>query len=368
MRRFRGFIIKEFYHIFRDYRTMIILFGMPIVQVLLFGFVITNDIKNADIAVWDKSKDNVTTKITNKLLSSGYFRLNGTVGSYAEAEEAFKKGKVKEIVVFESDFAGKLERENTANMQILADASDPNTANLLINYTQNIISDYTRERNVTKSGAIQVTPEIKMRYNPEMKSVYMFVPGVITIILMLISSMMTSISIAREKELGTMEVLLASPLKPIQIIIGKVVPYITLAFGIAIVVLLMGRYIFDVPITGSIVLLLSETLLFILLALSLGILVSTLTNTQQTAMMISLFILLLPTILLSGFIFPIENMPLPLQVISNILPARWFIIILKDIMLKGSSFIYIWKETLILVGTTLFFIALSIVKFKKRLE
>jgi ABC-2 type transport system permease protein len=207
-----------------------------------------------------------------------------------------------------------------------------------------------------------------MLYNPELKSVFNFVPGVMTVILMLVSAMMTSISITREKELGTMEILLVSPLKPFQVILGKVFPYIFLSIINAIVIVSMGYFIFGMPINGNIFLLAFESILFIITALSLGILISTVSNTQQTAMMISLMGLMLPVIILSGFIFPIASMPLPMQVISNIIPAKWFIIIVKSIMLKGVGLEYVFKETLILVGMTLLFIGLSIKKYKTRLE
>jgi ABC-2 type transport system permease protein len=215
---------------------------------------------------------------------------------------------------------------------------------------------------------MQIEPEVKMLYNEELKGVFMFVPGTITILLMLISAMMTSISITREKEMGTMEVLLVSPLKPMQIIIGKVFPYIFIAFSIAIIILVMGFTVFGMPVQGNLFLLMGECLLFIIMALSLGIFISTVTQTQQIAMMISMFALMLPTILLSGFIFPIENMPYPLQILSNIVPTRWFIVIIKAILLKGVGLAYIWKETLIILGMTVIFIGLSIKKFKVRLS
>jgi ABC-2 type transport system permease protein len=196
----------------------------------------------------------------------------------------------------------------------------------------------------------------------------MFVPGIMAMLLMLISAMMTSISITREKETGTMEVLLVSPLKPIQIIVGKVVPYVFLSFINAVVILILGKFVFGVPINGSILLLLGESILYILTALSLGIMISTLTKTQQTAMLISMLVLMLPSILLSGFIFPIENMPTPLQFLCQIMPPKWFIIIIKNIMLKGVGFAYVWKETLILFGMMVFFILVSVKKFKIRLE
>jgi len=368
MKRFKGFVIKEFYHIFRDYRTMVILFGMPFVQILLFGFAITNEINNAGIAILDNSKDAVTQKITNKLLSSGYFKLEKNLSNYNQIEESFRKGKIKEVIVFENNFAKKLEKEKHAAIQIIADASDPNTASLLSNYTISIINNYQMEMIRNNKLPMQIDTGIKMLYNEELKGVFMFVPGTITILLMLISAMMTSISITREKELGTMEILLVSPLKPIQIIIGKVVPYIFISFMIAVIILVMGFTVFGMPVQGNLFLLMGECLLFIIMALSLGIFISTVTKTQQTAMMISMFGLMLPTILLSGFIFPIENMPLPLQIVSNIVPPRWFIIIIKGIMLKGVGIAHIWKETMIIAAMTLVFIGLSIKKFKVRLD
>lgn len=368
MKRFKGFVIKEFYHIFRDYRTMVILFGMPLVQIMIFGFAISTEIKNAEIAILDNSKDAVTQKIKNKILSSGYFKSEANLSDYKEIETSFKKGKIKEVIVFENNFAKKLETEKKANIQIIADASDPNTASLITTYTTNIINNYQQEMMKNQHIPMQIKPEVKMLYNEELKSVFMFVPGTITVLLMLISAMMTSISITREKELGTMEILLASPLKPIQIVVGKVVPYVFISFIIAVIILLLGFTVFGMPVQGNLALLLAECLLFIIMALSLGILISTVTQTQQTAMMISMFALMLPTILLSGFIFPIENMPLPLQILSNIVPPKWFIIIIKNIMLKGVGIGFIWKETLILLGMTLFFIALSVKKFKIRLS
>jgi ABC-2 type transport system permease protein len=361
------FIIKEFNHIFRDFRTMIVLFGMPLVQVLLFGFAISNDIKDARIAVLDKSNDYMTHEITHKLISSGYFILGKNLNNDAEIDEAFKKGDIREVVIFENKFAQKLEKEKRTSIQIIADASDPNTANLLVNYTRSILNDYQRQLFVTTHFPMQIETETRMMYNAELKSVYMFVPGIITILLMLISAMMTSISIAREKELGTMEILLVSPLKPFEIIIGKVVPYILLSCVNATVILLLAFFVFGMPVQGSLILLLLETVLFIIMSLSLGIFISTISATQQMAMMLSMFALMMPTILLSGFIFPIENMPVILQYISFIMPSRYFIIIVKAVMLKGVGLVLIWKETLALIGLTLFFIAMSIKKFKVRL-
>ena len=368
MKRLKAFVIKEFYHIFRDKRTMLILFGMPLVQILLFGYAITNEIKEAKVAILDKSNDHLTQKLTDKILSSGYFVIDEKLTRDSQLDETFKKGRIKQAIIFEEDFAKNIEKYGTANVQLIGDATDPNTSNTLINYTTSVINDFVLEYNKIEKLPIAVVPEVRMRFNPNLKSVYLFVPGLITIILMLVSAMMTSISIAREKELGTMEVLLVSPMHPGQVIISKVIPYLLLAFINVIIILLIGYFVFHVPISGSLITLMLESVLFIILALSLGILISTVTASQQAALMISLMGLMLPTILLSGFIFPVENMPIILQWVSNIIPARWFIIIIKDIMLKGVGIAHFWKETLILVGFTLLFIGLSVKKFKMRLE
>jgi ABC-2 type transport system permease protein len=368
LKRFFAFVIKEFKHILRDYRTLLILFGMPIAQILLFGFAITNEIKDAKIAILDFSKDNRTQEISNKILSSGYFLLYKNLNSMKDLEPAFKEGIIKEVIVFEPEFGSNLDNLNLANVQIIADASDPNLANMLIGYTSSIILDYQKELSVSKSQPPMINTDIKMQYNPNLKSVFMFVPGLMAVILLLVSAMMTSISIAKEKELGTMEILLVSPLNPLQIIVGKVIPYFFISLINYIVVIVLAKFVFLVPIAGSFILLVLESILFLITALSLGILISTISNNQQTALMISLAGLMLPTIILSGYIFPIENMPWPLQIISNILPAKWFIIIVRGIMLKGVTFSYIVVETFVLVGMTLFFILLSAKKFKIRLE
>ncbi|MBL7127553.1 MAG: ABC transporter permease [Ignavibacteria bacterium] len=368
MKRFKGFLIKEFHHIFRDKRSLLILFGIPIVQILLFGYAITNELKDGKIAILDQSKDEITQEISNKILSSGYFMLYEDLESQNDIESAFQRGIIKEVIIFEPEFSEKLFRDGKASVQLLADASDPNLANMIIGYTSSIIQNY--QQGLIKSGSVQpvITTEVKMIYNPELKGVYMFVPGLMSVILLLVSALMTSISITREKEMGTMEVLLVSPLKPVQIVVGKVIPYFLLAFVDTCMILLLARFVFDVPLTGSLLLLILESILYIITALSLGILFSTISNNQQTAMMLSLSGLMLPTILLSGFIFPIDNMPYILQLFSNFIPAKWFVIIVKGIMLKGNNFFYIWKETLILVGMTIFFLLLTIKKFKIRLQ
>jgi len=367
MKRFAGFIVKEFSHIFRDYRTLLILFGMPAVQLMLFGYVLTNEIRDARIAIFDPSKDAVTRKISDKVLSSGYFKLDRNLNSVSEIDAVFREGNVKLALVFEPGFAEKLDKTGNARIQILADASDPNTANLLVNYLTGIVSNYLISVNSSRVSQ-QIIPEVRMMYNGQLKGVFMFVPGLMAMLLMLISALMTSLSITKEKELGTMELLLVSPLRPAQIIVGKVFPYVFLAFIDACIVLTLGNLVFGVPIRGSVGLLLLESLLYISMALSLGILISSITNSQQIAMMISLVALMLPTILLSGFIFPVENMPWIMQVLCHLMPPKYYITIIKSIMLQGNGFMYVWKETVVLLFFTGLFLALSIRKFNVRLS
>ena len=360
-------IVKEFLHILRDYRTLLILFGLPIVQILLFGFAINNEIKDARIAIVDPSHDAVSRGIRERLLSSGYFILDGMAADAEAVHQLFQEDRIKLAVVFPADLQQRFYRDEKAQVQLIADASEPNTATTLVNYATAILNDYQQEKLGLASAPLQIRTETAMRYNPEMRSVFLFVPGVMVIILMLISAMMTSVAITREKELGTMEVLLVSPVRPLMVVLGKVVPYFLLGMLIAGIAVCMGNLVFGLPVRGSYGLLLGEMVLFVMTSLALGILISTRTDSQMVAMMLSLMALMMPTILLSGFIFPIESMPRPLQIISHILPGKWFLIILKNVMLKGVGFAYVWKETAILSGMLLLLLAAGIRNFKIRL-
>ncbi len=368
MQSFKGFIIKEFKQIIRDKRTLIVLFGMPVIQMLVFGFAIRNEVENIKVMILDHSHDEVTREIVHKLDASNYFQVKGELQHYGQIEELFKEGGIDEVIVFDTHFARKLERGEQPAVMIVTDASNPNLAQLIQQYTSAIITDYRQDIAVSEVPIQGVVPKISMMFNPQLESVNLFVPGLIAVILMLICALMTSISITREKEMGNMEILLVSPLKPHQIIIGKVLPYLALSFINVVTILLLADWVFGVPFRGSYVFFLIESCLFIFCALALGVFISTKANNQQTAMMVSLAGLLLPTVLLSGFIFPISSMPVILQVISNVIPARWFLVIVRSIMLKGAGLIHVWQETLILAGMTLFFIGLSIRNFKVRLE
>lgn len=366
---FKNFIIKEIKHIIRDTRTLIIAVLIPVLLLIVFGYVISTDIKNVNIAVYDQSNDYQSQRLVSKMASSGYFVPVMIIKSRDEIDAAFRRGKVKMVLAIGSNFAHTLAVKGIADVQIITDASEPNIANIIGSFAQAVISSFVVENN--PSAHIKPPPlsiETRMLYNSEMKAVFMFVPGTMVLILMLITAMLTSVSITREKELGTMEVLLVSPLRPWQIIFGKVLPYIVLAMINAIVIIVMGVVVFGLPIRGSIPLLFLVCLQFIMLALALGIFVSSVSKTQTVALFISMIVLMLPTIILSGFIFPLENMHMILQVISYILPPRHFLSALKTIMIKGQGFMFVWKELAIMAGMTAFYIAFSIKKFKIRLE
>lgn len=369
MKRFLGFVKKEFMHIFRDVRTMIILFGIPAAQITIFGYAVRTDIKDAGIAIVDIANDEISNELITRLSSSDFFILKDKLNSLNNIDDVFKSGEVKEVIIFGENFGKKLISEGRTELGIIADGSEPNVANLVTNYTRSIVNNYLLEyNNNTENGAIVIVPEVKMYYNPNLQSQFMFVPGIITLVLVLICALMTSVTITREKEFGTMEVLLVSPLKPLHIILGKVTPYFFLSLIDLGVILLLSWLVFGLPVQGSVALLLLVTTIYILLALTLGILISIVSKTMQQAMFISLVGMMLPTVLLSGFIFPIEYMPEIYHYVTLIMPPRWFVTIIKNIMVKGTGLAYIWKETLILTGMLVFLIILSAKKFKIRLQ
>jgi ABC-2 type transport system permease protein len=368
MKQLLTFIRKEFHHILRDTRSLLILVGLPIVQLLLFGFAITTEVRNANIVILDASKDEATQNIITKIESSDYFNIDRTISDNKEIEEAFRSGKIKLAIIFQQNFQSELVHSGRAQVQILADATDPNQATTLTNYVSSIISDYQSELNQQSKLPYNISAITRMLYNPQLKGAYTSVPGVMGMILLLISAMMTSISIVKEKELGTMEVLLVSPMQPWLVIISKVIPYFIISLINVATILVLSTLILGLPIQGSLFLLSVSTIVYIFCALSLGILISTISQTQQAAMLISLLGLMLPVVMLSGYAFPIANMPWILQALSNFVPAKWYIIIVKNIMIKGIGLELIWKELLILISMTAFFIIISIKRFKIRLQ
>lgn len=366
--QFFAFVKKEFFHIWRDKRTMFILLGMPVVQIVIFGFALTNEVKNSKIAVLDQSKDVATASLISEINSSRYFDVEENLHSYKEIETAFRKGKIKLAIVLPNHFGEDLQHMNKASVQLIADASDPNVANTLTNYASAVVMDYQNRVTNNEKLPYTINIETRMLYNPQLKGAYNFVPGVMAMVLLLVCTMMTAITIVREKEMGTMEIMLVSPMKPQLVVFAKAVPYLLLSTINIASILLLSVYALEVPINGSLALLVAESILFTLVSLSLGLLISSAAESQQVAMFISLVALFLPTVMLSGFMFPIENMPLPLRTVSNIVPAKWYYIIVKSVMIKGVGLAAVWKETLILLGMMLFFLTMAIKRFKIRLQ
>ncbi len=368
MKQFLTFVRKEFLHVLRDRKTLLILFGMPVAQILIFGFALTNEVKNAEIIIVDQSKDHLSRKLIDRIEASRYFEIAEVLSDPSEIEPAFRAGKIRMALTIPDNFAHELLQQNKAQIRIQADASDPNTASTLTNYVSSVIADFQSEIQGQQKLPYRIVPEVRMLYNPQLKGVHNFVPGVMAMVMMLISVMMTAISIVKEKETGTMEILLVSPFRPFLVILSKAAPYLILSLINVCSILLLSVFVLDLPVNGSLPLLFAESTLFIITCLTLGIFISIKTASQQVAMLISLMGMLLPTTLFSGFMFPIENMPLPLQIISNLVPAKWFYIIVKSVMIKGLGLAAIWKETVILAGMTVFFLLISLKSFKIRLN
>ncbi len=367
MKQFLSFVKKEFFHIWRDKRTMFILLGMPIVQIIIFGFALTNEVKNTRIAVLDNARDAATTTLINQIEASRYFDIERNLQTPDAIETAFQEGKIKMAIVLPAGFSNDLQHLNKGQVQLIADASDPNVANTLINYATAIIMDFQQRITGNRKLPYTINTETRMLYNPQLKGAYNFVPGVMAMVLLLVCTMMTAITIVKEKETGTMEIMLVSPMRPQLVVFAKAMPYLLLSVVNISSILLLSVFALEVPINGSLVLLVFESILFTLVSLSLGLLISSGAESQQTAMFISLIGMFLPTIMLSGFMFPVENMPTPLRVVSNVVPAKWYYNIVKGVMIKGLSLRGVWKETLILSGMVIFFLTLAVKRFKIRL-
>ena len=359
MKEFWSFIIKETQHIMRDRRTMMILFGMPIILMLIFGFAISTDVRNVRTVVVMSQIDHQTQRMINTLDESEYFKVLYKVHTPAEAEQLIRNQKADMGIVFSTDFASK-----HGGIQLITDGTDPNMAQQYNNYASQIMG--TQLMNVMQKKAPNAIA-LKMLYNPQMKSSYNFVPGIMGILLMLICAMMTSISIVREKERGTMEVLLVSPVRPFLIILAKAVPYLVLAFVVLLAILLMSRFVLFVPIAGSLWLILLVSTIYIFMALSLGLLISTIAKTQMAALLMSAVMLLMPCTMLSGMMFPIESMPHVLQWVAALIPPRYYISAMRKLLIMGVSFRYVLSEVVTLLGMTTLFLTVALLKFNKRL-
>jgi ABC-2 type transport system permease protein len=362
-----GLLRKEVYHIRRDRRTLAVLVFLPVLQVIVFGYAIRTDVKNIRIVIVDPAPDYATLELRSRLAATDVFQTLTVVSRTSELDRLFQRGDAQEAVVCEAGFATRLARGLPARVSIIADMTDPNTGNVVQSYALAVIQDYERDLQ-SRASAIRIVPEVRMRFNPTRESSNLFVPGLMAFVLTIISSLMTAISLTREKETGTMEALLVSPLRPWQIIVGKVLPYLGIGFVSVLSVIFEGRLVFGVPLRGSLVLLLAEGLLFILVSLSLGILISARTSSQRVAMLGALVGTMLPTMLLSGFIFPLESMPWSLQALANVVPAKWFVLVARSIMLKGVGLTYLWPQTLVLLAMALALLLLSARSFHERLE
>lgn len=360
MKEIAAFIKKEFLHIFRDVRTMMIVLVLPVVQILLFGFAVSTEVNNAVVDILGDANDPQVRMIVQRIDNNPYLETGAYLSTEAEMDARLRKGKSKAVVCFERNFNQKSEKDGNAAIKVICDGSDPNTAQMVGNYIQGVVNE-----DIDSGASVQA---VQMMYNPAMNSSYNFVPGVMGLILMLICSMMTAVSIVREKEFGTLELVLVSPVKPFWIIISKLIPYLALSVVNFASIILLARFVMGVPIRGSLVLVSVSSLLFVGASLGLGLLISTISRTQQTAMLLCGMGLTMPTMMLAGIISPCESMPVALQLISDIIPAKWYIIIIKRIMIQGAGFAAIAKEFIILAGMMILLLWFSIKRFKTRLQ
>lgn len=346
---------------------MLIVLVMPVVLIILFGFALSTEVRNVDIAILAPGPDQTVRQIADKLDASEYFTVKRWLSSPEEIHEVMRSGEIQLVVAFGQNFSGNILSPDGSQMQMVVDASDANMAQSYTSYAGGIISSFSNEMagSDTETGIIS---QVQFLYNPQMKSAYNFVPGIMGLIMMLICAMMTSISIVREKEMGTMEVLLVSPVRPIYIVVSKMVPYFVLSCINLATILLLSVFVLKVPVAGSLASLGLVSLIYIIANLSLGLLISTMAQQQVIALMISGLLLMVPTMLLSGMVFPIESMPWPLRWLSCLLPPRWYITAVRKLMIQGLPLIYAWKETVILVSMAVVLIGASLKKLNNRLE
>lgn len=374
--RFLSFVKKEFLHILRDTRTLMVLLVMPVVMIVLFGFALSTELKNVKVGVYTPSDDIFTRKLIDRIGESEYFTIVFDAPDKDALDAAFLNNTIEVGMIFQDNFYSTISHNGRASVQILLDGTNMNIAQMAQFYLRNIIGTSVQELaqevvmadpELSLNLPVEIKPTISMLYNPQMKSSFNFVPGVMGMILTLVCSMMTSVSIVREKERGTMEVLLVSPVKPFLVILAKTIPYFVISALNLATTILLAIYLLQVPVSGSMLWVVMISLLYIMVSLSLGILVSTLVSTQQEAILISAMVFLMPTLLLSGMLFPIESMPVILQYVSYIIPARWYIDAMKALMIQGVSVKYCLDLVAILFAFLVSITSLSVYKYKDRL-
>lgn len=360
---FLSFVKKESLHILRDRRTMLVVVLIPIVQMVLFGFAISTEVNNIRVAVVAPDRSDGVRDAVERLVHNDYFSFCGYI-EQQQADAMLRSGKLNAVVMFAPDYERRLMQAasgipTTPAVRVILDASNVNTAAASEAYLRNILSG-------TQSP--QSMFETRMLFNPQMKSAFNFVPGIMGLIFILVCAMMTSVSIVREKETGTMEVLLVSPVRPFKIILAKMIPYFVLSCIVLGIILLLTRYLLGVPMSGGVGGIFALSLLYILLSLSLGLLVSTITRTQVAALLISAMVMMMPVLMLSGMLFPIENLPVFFQGVSCIIPARWYIDAIRKMMIQGVALAAVWENCVILLTMTVVVIAVSLKKFNDKLD
>jgi ABC-2 type transport system permease protein len=372
----RGLVVKEARHVLRDRQTLAILLLMPLAQVLLYGFAIRTDVRGVQVAIVDPTPDASTRALVQRVDGSARHAVTAVLPTDATIGAHFAAGRIRQAIVLPTEVDRRLARGEALAVQVITDGSDPNAGSAMAAYAEAMLRRWHAETLVARHGpavlrdpnAARIDIATRMRFNPTMESAQLFVPGLIALVLTIVSAMMTAIAITREKELGTMELLLVSPLRPATIVLGKMVPYAVLGMANVAIVLGAAQLVFHVPIRGSVPLLLAQSALYIVTTLALGLVISTGARTQRAAMLAALGGLLLPTIMLSGFIFPIDSLPTPLKVVSNAIPARWFLVIVRGIMLKGAGLEVLWQETLVLAGLTALLLTVGIRRLNVRLD
>lgn len=357
---------KEFLHIIHDPRSLIILFLMPLLQLTMFGYALKMEIQQVKLGIVDYSRSIQSRELIQYFSGSDFFRPVLYEKELIRVDQLFKNRQAQVVLIIPVDFSEQLQRSKYTPVQVIVDAADANAATSIRQYMIQVFNNYNQDHSPAVSMPFEI--ESTILYNPDKKSTYFFVPGLIALLLVMISALLTSIAITREKETGTMEQILVSPVRPLQIIIGKVIPYIFLAFGIGLVILLTGVFLFKVPFEGSIFLLLLLSTLYIITALSLGLMISAISHTQQVAMMMALIVTLLPTLMLSGFIFPIASMPRLLQYFTYLVPARYYLHIVRGIILKGSTLNNLILPTMFLFLMSGFLLIIALRKFSLTLE
>lgn len=370
------FIIKELIQVKRDIKMLAVIFLAPILQLIFLGYAANMDVNIIKTAIFDQDRSQISRELIRKFEKSGYFQIDNYVDDYDEVTQLLNNGEVLVSVVIPKEFEKKINRRETAPLQILFEGSDGNKSSIALGYIQKIITNYsstivadTKDKlgmKISLSGSL--TPEVRVWYNPEMKTRNFMLPGILALILMITTISLMSMAIVKEREIGTFEQLIVTPIKPYQLILGKLLPFTIIGFVVLVTVMIVMTQWFGIVIRGNKLFLLFNALLFVLSNLGLGLFISTISKTQQQAMMTSIFMVMMPMIYLSGFAFPIENMPQIVQYLTYVIPLRYFITIIRGVVLKGVGISTLWPEMLILflmgVGTLL----LSSIRFRKRIE